>query len=535
MKLKLLFLGLVSVAFTTVVAQCYTQEESYSILDSVGKNNAYVVDLAKQALLKNPKCSDAYYALGVVYENEQNYRAALDAFSQNIRFASKKSVYSKGQAYVWRGYVYEEIEDYASAEADYSAAVKQKSMMGYYFRAQFYLRQGDFAAAEKDFKVYLENKDANDTEVLSNYVYCLMSQAKLGAALDYLNERIRFEPAFYALYYERARVNFILAEDVKAIDDLLIYLAHNQTTSDIIWAILEGNTDYSISKITERISVNPKDEYWLWVRMVLYRDSKQFAAALNDLQIYENLFGENRYTHINKALCYNGLYDFSNEVKQWTALIGDPEANTDFAYYARGIAYRNCGQAERALLDFDSTLMENPAFSAAYGERAWTYEMLGRLDEALKDINLAISYSPEKGWLYCRRGAILRQKGDSVLAQNDFRKVLELDTVSGNAATAMAMLGRGDEAVALMKNILANSDDIAGDQYNLACLYSLLNRKEEAVAALRAAVDAGYKDFYHISLDTDLVNIRNEQGYKDILNSITQKKVSDLFQSVKQK
>ena len=534
MKLKLLFLGLVSVAFTTVVAQCYTQEESYSILDSVGKNNAYVVDLAKQALQKNPKCSDAYYALGMVYENEQNYRAALEAFSQAIRYASKKSAYSKGQAYVWRGYVYEEIEDYASAEADYNAAVKQKSMMGYYFRAQFYLKQGDFAAAEKDFKVHLENK-VNDTEILSNYVVCLMSQGKFDAALDYLNERIRFEPTFYASYYVRAYVYYYINESVKAIDDLLIYLAHNPTTSDIIWDILESNIDYSISKISERISVNPKDEYWLWARMALYRDSEQFAAALNDLQIYENLFGETRYTHSNKAICYNGLYDFSNEVKQWTAFIGDPEANTDFAYYARGIAYRNCGQTERALLDFDSTLMENPAFSAVYGERAWTYEMLGRLDEALKDINLAISYSPEKSWLYCRRGAILRQKGDSVSAQNDFRKVLELDTVSGNAATALAMLGRGDEAVALMKNILADSDDVAGDQYNLACLYSLLNRKEEAVAALRAAVDAGYKNYYHISLDTDLVNIREEQGYKDILNSITQKKVSDLFQSVKQK
>ena len=534
MKLKLLFLGLVSVAFTTVVAQCYTQEELYSILDSVGKNNAYVVDRAKQALQKNPKCSDAYYALGVVYNNEQNYRAALDAFSQNIRFASKKSVYSKGMAYVWRGYVYEKVEDYSLAMADYNAAVKQKWIMGNLYRAQLYSKQGRYVEAEKDYRVYLE-KNGDDANAIYDFVYCLMSQAKFDAALDYLNERIRFEPTFYASYCVRAYVYYYINESVKAIDDLMIYLAHNQLNNRMVLEILENNTDYAVSKISERINVNPKDYFWLSLRIMLYRDSEQYAAALNDLQTYDNLFDDGQFIHANMAICYSGLYDFSNEVKQWTLVIDGAKNPDAFAYYARGIAYRNCGQTEQALIDFDSALVVNPAYDAAYGERGWTYEMLGRLDEALKDINLAISYSPEKSWLYCRRGAILRQKGDSVSAQNDFRKVLELDTVSGNAATALAMLGRGDEAVALQKNILANSDDVAGDQYNLACLYSLLNRKEEAVAALRAAVDAGYKNFYHISLDTDLVNIREGQGYKDILNSITQKKVSDLFQSVKQK
>jgi tetratricopeptide (TPR) repeat protein len=44
--------------------------------------------------------------------------------------------------------------------------------------------------------------------------------------------------------------------------------------------------------------------------------------------------------------------------------------------------------------------------------------------------------------------------------------------------------------------------------YNLACSYALLQRADEAVATLRRAVEAGYRDFDHLEQDPDLDGIR---------------------------
>ncbi len=61
---------------------------------------------------------------------------------------------------------------------------------------------------------------------------------------------------------------------------------------------------------------------------------------------------------------------------------------------------------------------------------------------------------------------------------------------------------------------LEPGDEIA--LYNLACAYSLAGKKAEAVECLRKAIEAGYTNFDHIQRDTDLDNIRGEEGYKKL-------------------
>jgi carboxyl-terminal processing protease len=59
--------------------------------------------------------------------------------------------------------------------------------------------------------------------------------------------------------------------------------------------------------------------------------------------------------------------------------------------------------------------------------------------------------------------------------------------------------------------------------YNLACGYSLLGQKEKAVDCLRESVEAGYTDFKHMEADTDLDNIRDTDGYKQIAAVVKRK------------
>ena len=55
--------------------------------------------------------------------------------------------------------------------------------------------------------------------------------------------------------------------------------------------------------------------------------------------------------------------------------------------------------------------------------------------------------------------------------------------------------------------------------YNLACSYSLLKRLEEALDALRRAVELGYTDLTHLQKDPDLANLRHSPKYRQLLES----------------
>ena len=57
--------------------------------------------------------------------------------------------------------------------------------------------------------------------------------------------------------------------------------------------------------------------------------------------------------------------------------------------------------------------------------------------------------------------------------------------------------------------------------YNLACSYSLLDRVEEALEALRQAFNRGYTDLAYVQKDADLANLRRSPKFRQFLESLT--------------
>ena len=56
--------------------------------------------------------------------------------------------------------------------------------------------------------------------------------------------------------------------------------------------------------------------------------------------------------------------------------------------------------------------------------------------------------------------------------------------------------------------------------YNLACSYSLLNRVDESVNALRRAIALGYTDLPYLQKDPDLANTRRSPRCRELLDSV---------------
>ena len=60
--------------------------------------------------------------------------------------------------------------------------------------------------------------------------------------------------------------------------------------------------------------------------------------------------------------------------------------------------------------------------------------------------------------------------------------------------------------------------------YNLSCSFSLTGKINEGLEALKKAVNLGYDDFDYMNIDQDLLNVRNNNRYKEIFTKWIERK-----------
>jgi len=89
----------------------------------------------------------------------------------------------------------------------------------------------------------------------------------------------------------------------------------------------------------------------------------------------------------------------------------------------------------------------------------------------------------------------------------------------GNAYTATGMYENGLE-VDLKLERLRPEDPLV--HYNLACSFSLMEMHSESLEALEKAIDLGYDDLEHLVNDSDLDDVKNEEGYKVLIHKLKQ-------------
>jgi hypothetical protein len=104
--------------------------------------------------------------------------------------------------------------------------------------------------------------------------------------------------------------------------------------------------------------------------------------------------------------------------------------------------------------------------------------------------------------------AFIEQKG------NDFEVAYEKKDVKAYNALL-------SEYLILHENLNADqkrerSYELSNIYYNLTCIYSLLGNKSSAINCFKKSIEAGYNNYGHVQLDTDLDNIRKEKEFQEL-------------------
>lgn len=107
--------------------------------------------------------------------------------------------------------------------------------------------------------------------------------------------------------------------------------------------------------------------------------------------------------------------------------------------FRRGYAYFKLQEFKKALEDYNASIQkaENPN---VYSERGVLYFTVGKLSEALVNMNIALDLEPDNSYRYSSRAYIRAAAGMTVLAMHDYRKAVELDPEDAIAHNNLGLL-----------------------------------------------------------------------------------------------
>ena len=182
----------------------------------------------------------------------------------------------------------------------------------------------------------------------------------------------------------------------------------------------------------------------------------------------------------------------------------------------------NKGHINEAIFHFQEAVRLNPEFKLAQDnlQRALAIQQ-SQMDMELEKNRAALENNPDDPQLNYELGNLYLGKGELNKAIHQFQKALALQPNFPEALNNLAMahtFGRQyDQALEVFQKLIALQPDNPANYYNVAALYALLKNVTESLAWLNKAVARGYDNWDLIKTDKDLENIRDSQGYRELV------------------
>jgi len=489
--------------------------------------------------------ADVYQKAADGYMDDKNYQQAVDNYTKAI----KKNSYDKIQLstlYYKRGQCFANLEKTDDALKDYNKAIElnPQSSDAYWGRGVIYDNDGKYQLSIADYKTAISLAKGNDINEGLAILYCNIANNE--AALTNYTEALQADSISITLNEQYSRAykvrgdihgaqhNFTAAVDdlTKAIfsykDDDAKGLSYIYTDRADAKRNLDKNKD-AINDYSMAIKLNPDNGVAYWNRAATYHQNSDYELAADDytkaMTFYKDDTKNLSELYDNRATNELGQTLYTKAISDDSVAIALDPANKE-AYFTRANAYTQNADYQLGINDFNKLLTlytgQNKALALLHFEVANNEYFLNEFDKVVDDCTKAIELDPGYSSSYYYRAKVYLKKLDKKdLAISDFNKVIALDTSKKtvNYIFSLFYTGKGDDAAAILQNNLLSTTDNAvmlADYYNLACLYSLMNKPDEANIYLKKAIDNGYAKKYAIA-DEDLDNIRKTDDYKSTI------------------
>lgn len=355
-------------------------------------------------------------------------------------------------AYNNRGYAYNNKGQYDRAIEDYNAAIKLKSDYALAFnnRGLSYQNKGDYNRAIADFDEALRFNPG--------YERAINNRAKA--------VKVRDEQMSGGLPGDFGQLRALCNSDASSDEETIrgcggvIAASTHVTPADL--AITYNNRGYAhnrqahYDKAVEDYSqaIRLKPDYVLAMnnRGLSYLNQSDYANALDSFEQALKISPEYKKAIDNRAetlklreavaigdippsygtlraLCNSNASTDDQTVEGCSGVIAAvrplPE-DLYKAFYNRGIANNNKGDADKALQDYDQAINRKPDYTIAFNNRGLIYSRKGEQNRAILDFDQAIRIDPTYALAFNNRGLAYFRKGDYDRAIEDYDQAIKL-------------------------------------------------------------------------------------------------------------
>lgn len=308
----------------------------------------------------------------------------------------------------------------------------------------------------------------------------------------------------------------------KAVDEGIRYIAAGGEDSlAVVMDVLTTDVEYSEAILRGKISGDPGNIIlWRAILSLFYSQTENYRMALKEtLKMKWMLNGTGALAEYIGGYYYKlGMpEDAVAELEE----ADDSVIQNDPGYYhcVLGLCHQLAGHYAAAASEYSKAIDAGYTAEPSIFIRAGVcHEHLGDYSKAMDLYNQVVCQDTPSAYL-CR-GRIYLEQGHKDLADADFSAVVEKDTVltEGNDRQfALYFLGRNEEALDWQKALDTRFPDSKEVDFSRACLYSLLNRPEDAVIAMEAAFKHGLVYFNLIDNNGYLDAVRNVPEFKSLV------------------
>ena len=271
----------------------------------------------------------------------------------------------------------------------------------------------------------------------------------------------------HRLYLPMAGFSFFIVSSI-------YYLFENKVLKSMIIVLLIITSCYAM--LTYRRNSIWKDEFTLW-NDVVYKSPKNAGPYLSRGNAYKE------QGNIQQAIS-----DFNKAIEI------DP--NYVDAYNNRGNVYCQQGNFTQAISDFNKAIEINPNFGEAYNNRGNVYYQQGNFTQAISDLSRAIGINPNFGETYNKRGNAYYQQGNFTQAISDLSRAIGINPnfkeAYNNRGNAHKEQGKFTQAIADFNKAIEINPNYAGAYNNRGVVYYLEREYDKAWADVRKAEGLGY-------------------------------------------
>jgi tetratricopeptide (TPR) repeat protein len=506
------------------------------VLDRDNKSQATLA--LDEALRADSTCSSA---LLMRAERSLQQGQAAEAFADlNLALRSKpnhpRALRVRGQLYLQQNQIEEALKDFSQY-----VAAQPNDAEAYRLRGNVYMQQGDQEKAIQDFSqvIRLDNKDVKTLLQRAKLYEASNLPEKRTKAIDDYSRAIQLEPKNSEARLSRAELLFDLQR-------------YRECQVDIGWILQE----------------NPQHQQALLIGGLCGLRTRRYSQAVADLRKLTTLNSQHYNAWKYLGFAYESLELYPEAVQCYSRMLQLREGDGNALMY-RASAYDGMDRPKEALADADAALAQashddseilrvrgtilyhqdkwreaeadfakaieiRPHMKNYWIERANARRRLGKLEEALSDLDRALELDERSdvnnkySGVYTKRGSFFISQGKWAEAQAAYRKLVQLPATENNEITLaygrvlLLMLDhKYEEGWKMAEEHIRKHPKDHSWLYDMACALAIgaeivgkegkhpqaaeLRRKliDRTLELLQQCVTLGYRNFVHMRHDWD--------------------------------